>query len=80
VTDQLSTVLYKFDVESGAQLAAYELYLPIGNLCGYVVYFGYRAGTSPALPPITPPLPDACPPGNLEPRAVTGLDGCPVTL
>ncbi len=21
-----------------------------------------------------------CPPGNLEPRAVTGLDGCPVTL
>jgi hypothetical protein len=44
VSDQLSTSLFKFDLETGAQLDDVRTYLPPGQLCGFSVYFGYRAG------------------------------------
>lgn len=44
VSDQLSTSLFKFDLATGTQLGDWELNLPVGQLCGFSIYGGYRAG------------------------------------
>lgn len=72
VSDQLSTTLWKFNIASGAQLQEIYTDLPTGQLSGFSIYQGYRAGTSPT---VAPDLPEACPPGNLDPLPVTGT-GC----
>lgn len=77
VSDQLTASLFQFDLSSGAELDDIETELPIGQLSGFSIYHGYRAGVSE---PPTPPLPEGCPPSNMEPRSVQGLDGCPATL
>jgi hypothetical protein len=59
VSDQFSASLFKFDLASGAQLADVSTFLPTGQLSGFAIYLGYRAGVSPS--PITPPVP-ICPP------------------
>ncbi len=61
VSDQFSTHLYQFDLASGALLQDIATGLPPGQLCGFSIYNGYRAGVS------TPP----------EPPVVTGPPGCP---
>jgi hypothetical protein len=64
VSDQFSASLFKFDLASGAQLADVSTFLPTGQLSGFVIYLGYRAGVSPnPIPP--PPTPTAvCPPAR----------------
>jgi hypothetical protein len=45
VTDQLSTTMFHFDIDSGAELGQYRLWLPTGQLCGFGTKGGYRPGT-----------------------------------
>ncbi len=66
VSDQLSTSIFEFDLASGAELSETRHYLPSGQLSGFVVYNGFRAGVEPPPPP--PPPPEE--PGH----------GCPVTF
>jgi len=63
VSDQLSTTLFQFDLETGAELAQVPLYLATGQLSGFTIYNGYRAGTGPVppTPPTPSPLPGPCP-------------------
>lgn len=49
VSDQLHTTLWKFTV-AGNELDHWDLWLPSGQLCGFSVYQGYRAGSSIPLP------------------------------
>jgi hypothetical protein len=50
VSDQLTTTLFKFDIESGAQLDYIDTHLPQGQLSGFVIYDGYRPGETPDVP------------------------------
>lgn len=60
ISDQLSTSLFKFNMTTGAQEADIETGLPIGQLSGFSVSGGYRAGISAFLtePTEPPPLPE----------------------
>lgn len=52
VSDQLSTNLFKFNITSGAQTDRIVTNLPAGQLCGFSIYNGYRAGDPPIEPPV----------------------------
>lgn len=55
VSDQFSTTLFKFNIATGAQTDTLETNLPAGQLCGFSIYNGYRAGVTP--PTTLPPVP-----------------------
>lgn len=67
VSDQFSTSLFQFDLLSGVQLQELVTNLPAGQLCGFSIYRGYRAGNVLPPPPLTT---TACPPVSwLQPAA-----------
>lgn len=78
VTDQLSTSFFQFDLASGSQLQDVDPQLPSGQLCGFAVYQGFRAGLV-TLPPETP-VDSACPTGDFPIDAGGGDGGCPVAF
>lgn len=55
VSDQYSASVFKFNLATGAQLVDLQTNLPPGQLCGFTVLYGYRAGVTP-VPPIPPPV------------------------
>lgn len=77
VSDQYSTSLFLFDLATGVQLAEVRTGLPPGQLSGFAIYNGYRAGTSSN--PLPPAGPAACPtglplsPGSGTPACAAGL-------
>jgi hypothetical protein len=52
VSDQLSTTMFKFELgsamarDAGVALGSVAMYMPVGQLCGFITYDGYRAGSS----------------------------------
>jgi hypothetical protein len=64
VSDQLSTSLFKFNILTGAQIWEVITDLPTGQLCGFSIFNGYRAGIEeppPETPPEETPIPEGCP-------------------
>jgi len=51
VSDQLSTNVFRFDLETGEELERTDTGLPAGQLCGFSIDEGFRAGVSPPTPP-----------------------------
>jgi hypothetical protein len=51
VSDQLSTSLFEFDLATGDELQEVRLNLPAGQLCGFSIYQGFRAGLETVPPP-----------------------------
>lgn len=72
VIDEATTTLWKFDLESGAELLDHWTMCGGGSLTSLVVY-----RTTPFIPPDTEELPPGCPPANLAPLPFSPLHGCP---
>lgn len=70
VSDQLATSIFHFDLATGVQLGEIVTGLPTGQLSGFSLYQGYRAGVGEE-PPEEPPGG-----GGEEPPEVLG-HGCP---
>jgi hypothetical protein len=57
VSDQWSAYLFQFDISSGSQLQSINTGLPPGQLCGFTLLYGYRAGDGEVEPPEPPEPP-----------------------
>lgn len=72
VVDEPTTRLFKFAIATGVELLTIQPYLRPGTLVQMAIFQPSGA--------VTPPEPPAsiigCPPSNLAPASVTGLDGC----
>lgn len=64
VSDQLSATLFQFNLASGAQVDRLDTGLPTGQLSGFTIYQGYRAGNPPPETPVEPPVEPPGPPGT----------------
>lgn len=89
VSDQLTARLFQFDMLTGLQTAMIVTGLPEGQLCGFSIYLGYRAGLNPpgVLPPTINggnPVPIPLPGGNwvtfLQGGNPTLPGGCPAEM
>lgn len=80
VSDQYSTHLFKFNLETGTLLLDVETNLPPGQLCGFSIYNGYRAGVGSLIPiPPSPSGPAGCP--TVFPFSLgTNRSGCSPTF
>jgi hypothetical protein len=83
VSDQLSAAMVKFDLATGTELLSFDFDLAFGQLCGFSVYQGYRAGTEDEPDPPVEPEPETpqhgCPTDfPIDPGG--GGGGCPVSF
>lgn len=83
VSDQLSTSLFRFDLATGVQLEEIITGLPTGQLSGFTIYNGFRAGLAPPPPepePGTPGVPGHGCPDDFPIAPGGGSGGCPVAF